>query len=186
MINEEKKRDYPLFLIDRSKPKNYPSDYVVCLDREVGFVAKVVHFTSNEMYSAFLDKFHNIENKELAGIYMPLKTGGLVLTVVDFLYFFEVNNDTKCRVHTLLKKALKKYIHAEVDRTPDIDNFGIENQIKQQKLTIERAKQNYGELIKRSSDNKEIADYQIALAEATLKTLENYRDSMKFFTISLN
>ncbi|MCL2597276.1 MAG: hypothetical protein FWD66_06410 [Paludibacter sp.] len=178
------KREYPLFLIDRTRSESYPSDYIVCLDREVGFVAQVVHFPKNEMYNAFLRKFENIENNELAGIHTPLKNGGLVLQIIDFLYYFEVKTETKNRVQVLLKKALKKYIHAEINRTPN-DDLGIENQIKQQKLTIERTKQNYNDLLQRANGDREIADYQIELAEAMLRTLEIYRDNVIFWDTNL-
>lgn len=180
------KRDYPLFLIDRSKSENYPTDYVVCLDREVGFIAKIVHLTTDLLYDAFLDSFNNIENKELSGVYMPLKKGGLVLQIVDFLYYFDVTNNVKSRIQVLLKKALKKYIHAEVDRTPKKNDLDIENQIKQQELTIERAMQNYDDLVMRSNGDRTIADYQIALAEATLETLKVFRDNQKYFVLNLN
>lgn len=174
------KRNYPLFLIDRSKTKNYPNDYITCLDREVGFVAKVVFFPADDAWREFLVGFSQIEHNELAGVKMRLKRGGLALQVVDFLYRFEVTNETKARVQVLLKKALKKYLHAEAERTPHND-LGIDDQIKQQKLTLERAVQNYDDLVARANGSRDLADYQISLQRETVRTLERFREMRAFF-----
>jgi len=179
------KREYPLFIIDRSKSETYPNDYIVCLDREVGFVAQVLHLPNDNLYSQFVDKFYNIENKEIAGVHKPLKKGGLILQVLDFLYYFEVKNETKNRIQVLLKKAFKKYMHAEVERTP-FDDLSIENQIKQQQLSVEHAKSNYEGLLRRTNGDKKHADYTIALAEATLESLKTLRDNQKLLNFNLN
>lgn len=169
------KRDYPLFLIDRSKAAAYPNDYIVCLDREVGFLAKVLFFPRDDIFREFVDRAGGIENRELAGFSMPLKKGGIALQIVDFMYYFEVTTETKSRVQVLLKKALKKYLHAEVSRTPH-DDLGIDSQIKQQRLTLERAVQGYDELLDRANGNRDVADYQIDLARETLRTLERFKE----------
>lgn len=179
-----KKREYPLFLIDRSKAANYPFDFIACFDRSVGFVARVVYLPSNEAYTEFLRKHDQIENSEFFSITFKFKQGGVILLAEDFLYHFELTKENLNRVQTLLKKALKKYLHAEADRTP-ADELSIDNQIKQQELTIERARQNYAELVNRANGDRSYADYQIALAEATLQTLKQYRDNMRIFS-SLN
>lgn len=173
------KRDYPLILIDRSKAA-YPNDYIVCLDREVGFVAKVVFFAKEDAWREFLALFKDIEHNELAGLTMHLKTGGVALQVVDYLYHFEVATETKSRVQVLLKKALKKYLHAEVERTP-LKSLGIEDQIKQQRLTLERALQSYDDLVERVNGSREIADYQIDLVRETIRTLERFKGMKAFF-----
>lgn len=174
------KREYPLFLIDRSKAKNYPNDYITCLDREVGFVAKVVFFPADDAWREFLAGFSQIEHNELAGVKMHLKRGGLALQVVDFLYHFEVTNQTKARVQVLLKKALKKYLHAEVERTPHND-LGIDDQIRHAKLTLERAIQNYDDLVARANGSRDLADYQISLQRETVRTLQRVRGMYAFF-----
>jgi hypothetical protein len=89
-------------------------------------------------------------------------------------------------VQTLLKKALKKFLHAEVERTPDLKDLDIDNQIIQQQLTIDRAKQMYDELVIRANGESKIADYKIALAEATLDTLKKFRDTQKYYFSALN
>ena len=177
------KREYPLFIIDRSKPAAYPSDFIVCLDRELGFVAKPVLLPTDELFNEFLKRSASIESSEYFSVKTKMKKGGIVLLAVDFLYFFEMTEKNKSRIEVLLKKAFKKYLHAEFDRTPS-DDLNIDNQIKQQRLTIERAKANYNELVLRSS--KENADYSIALAEATLETLESFKDNMNLFKVNLS
>jgi len=85
----------------------------------------------------------------------------------------------------LLKKSLKKHLHTEMDRVPcgDLD---IDNQIRQQQISIDRARANYSELVSRSGGDTQNADYIIALAEATLDTLKKFRDNQKYFYTVMN
>lgn len=174
------KRNYPLFLIDRTKSATYPFDFIACFDRTVGFVARVVYLPTDESYSEFIKKGIQIENSEYFAVTFRFRKGGVLLVAEDFMYSFELTSDNLARVQTLLKKALKKYLHTEADRTP-ADGLDVDNQIKQQQLTIERAKQNYDDLVSRANGDPTIADYQIALAEANLETLKKYRDNQKLF-----
>jgi len=177
------KRYYPLFMIDRSKPKSYPFDFISCFDTECGFVARVIPFTTDIAYDMFYKECQ--PSFDFMYIKSKFKKGGVILLIEGFLIpnFDLFNEKYHPRIKTLLKKALKKYLHAEVERTAHSD-LSIENQIKQQKLTIERAKSNYDALVSRSS--KQEADYNIALAEATLQTLVNFRDNQKYFIINSN
>lgn len=181
------KRNYPLILIDRSKPANYPNDYIVCLDREVGFVARVVPFFENHSLNLFIEKSKlNPDFDYISIIYkFRHREGGVILAIDDFLHNFEIEKKQKNRLKVLLKKALKKYLHAEVERTPK-DDLSIENQIKQQQLTVERAKSNYDDLLLRANGDKELADYQIALVEATLETLKVFKDNQNYLILNLN
>jgi 5S rRNA maturation endonuclease (ribonuclease M5) len=177
------KRNYPLITIDRSKHKTYPFDFITCNDNTVGFIARVVPFFDDIPYNEFLNKSKEVNDSQYTSITHKLKKGGIILVVEDFLYDFEWTGEIKARIRTLLKKALKKFLHAEVDRSLDA-NLSIEDQIKQQELTIEQAKHQYDQLVKRSLGNKSIADYQIALAEATLDTLKSFRDNQKFINLN--
>lgn len=177
------KRNYPLFTIDRSKHSSYPFDYITCYDQTVAFIARAIPFFEDQPFHEFLHQSKQIEGVESVSIVFKFKKGGLILAIEDFLYPFEWTGEIRARIKTLLKKALKKYLHAEVDRTP-YDDLGIDDQIKQQELTIERAKQNYEELVKRSLGDKKLADYQIALAEATLDSLKFVRDNKKFINLN--
>jgi hypothetical protein len=180
------KRDYPLFLIDRSCAASYPFPYIACFDRTVGFVARVVHFPADQQYHEFVRQASQIEHSQYLNVMFKAKRGGVILVCEDFLYDFPFNHENLKRIQTLLKKAMKKFLHAEVERTPDLKDLDIDNQILQQQLTVDRAKQMYDDLVRRANGSREIADYQIALAEATLETLRHYRDNQQYFTLNLN
>jgi len=176
------KRDYPLFLIDRSCATSYPFNFIVCFDKTVGFVARVVHFPADQQYFEFVKTASQIEHAEYMNVMFKAKRGGVILVCEDFLYHFELTPANLKRVQTLLKKALKKFLHAEVERTPDLKDLDIDNQIIQQQLTVERAKQMYDDLVRRANGDKKVVDYQIALAEATLETLKHFRDNQKIYS----
>ncbi len=178
------KRTYPLHIIDRSKNSSFPFDFVTCLHKTCGFVARVVHFKDGEKYKAFRETLKQIENHSLICVYQDLKQGGVVLQIEDYLFSFdETNTKQVSKVKSLLNRALKYYLHGEVKRTPK-GEFGVDKQIQQQELTIERAKNNYDALVAETS--KEQADYTIELAEATLETLKKFRDNIRYFDVNLN
>ena len=112
-----KKRDYPLFLIDRSKLPSYPFDYIACFDIEVGFVARVMRFADDVQYNEYITQSKQVTDSEYTSIVFRLDKGGLILVIEDFLYNVEWTNENKNRIKILLKKALKKYMHAEVKKT---------------------------------------------------------------------
>lgn len=182
--NPMNKRTYPLILIDRSCAASYPYIFVAVFDQTVGFVARVIYFFHDEQYNAWMQAVSGTE-KETFAYALPLKRGGVVLVIEDFFYEFDISKN-RSRISSLMKKAIKKVLHAEVDRTPNMKDIDIDNQILQQKMTIERAKANYDDLMHRSGDNPEVAKYQIALAEATLETLKKFRDNQKYFSLNLN
>lgn len=173
-----KKREYPLFLIDRSRNSGYPFDFIACFDREFGFVARVVRFKENAPYEAFLRQSENIHNIEMVSCAVPLGAGGVVLVIEDFLYHVEVTNEAVSRVQHLLKKATKKYLHAEAERTPH-GEYGIDEQVKLMELTVERAKRDRAALVARSSEAE--ATYNIALSEAVLDTLKREQAILQQF-----
>ena len=179
------KRDYPLFLIDRSKHESYPFDVVTCLNKTVGFVAKVIHMPTDMMYNEFVTQQKNVNSSEIIFDSFKARRGGVVILIIDFLHFFEWTKENQVRVRTLLKKGFKKFLHTEGDKTP-VGELSLDNQILQQELTIERAKQNYSDLVARANGDAAYADYQIALAEATLQTLKSFRDNQKFFILNMN
>lgn len=181
----EKKRNYPLFMIDRSKPASHPFDYIDCHDKTVGFVARVVYFPQSDAYAEFVEAQKKLPYSDCVTLSMPFRRGGVVLVIEDFMYSFEFTRDNQSRIKHLMKKALKKYLHAELERTP-VDDLGINAQIKQQQLTVERAEQNYPELLRRANGDRELSDYQIQLAKATLETLKQFKHNMEYFTQIMN
>ena len=178
------KREYPLFLIDRSKSENYPFDFICCADAEVGFIARVVPFFQNKPLEIFVEKCSENPDFEFTSTIYKFnnREGGVILVVEKFLHNFKLKNEQKQRIKVLLKKALKKYMHAESDRTAHND-LGIDNQIKQMELNLEHNLRNYDDLVKRA-ESKEYADYMINLTRATISTLKRYQDLFVFKTSS--
>lgn len=179
------KRDYPLFLIDRSKHQAFPYDYVTCMDKTVGFLAKVIHMPTDIMYNEFMTQQKNVSSGDVIFDSLKTRKGGIVILVIDFLYYFEWTKENQTRVKTLLKKGFKKFLHAELENTP-VGDLSIDDQIIQQELTIERAHAHYDDLVARANGDPKLADYQIALAEATLQTLKSFRDNQTFFSLNMN
>ncbi|MEG2122170.1 MAG: hypothetical protein RRZ64_08975 [Rikenellaceae bacterium] len=109
-------REYPAFIIDRSKrseASKYKYDYVVCTDKEVGFIAKVYKLPKST-WSDF-DKMIDAMPKDVADIKYCTHLShdsALVLEVVKYLYEPLYN---KSRLKPLLKKAIKAYIFGEAD-----------------------------------------------------------------------
>lgn len=148
------KRNYPLFIIDREVYDTPYSHYISCVDDECPFVIRVR--TVEELPA------------EHSGIY-ELK-GSLLFEVV------KLNDDADLgRVRSLFKKAIKKYMVAFSHRNYSDKELGIDNQIYQQELTIARAKRRYSDLLAQADGNKELADFAIRLAEATLESLKAYK-----------
>lgn len=174
-------REYPLFLIDRSKPESYPFDYVACFDKQVGFVARVVPFFKNDPLNIFLEKCKINPDFEYTSILHKFnnREGGVILVIEDFLHNFEFEKTQKERLKVLLKKAMKKYLHAQSDSTAHGD-YSIDNQIKQMRLNLEHAQNTYDDLVKRA-ESKEYADYLINITKEIIKTLEWCRDTIYSF-----
>ncbi len=169
------KRNYPLILIDDRRDEKYPYDFVTVLDDTVGFVARVVSFFDEQRYREALEVYKKSENAKNLFLQKDFKNGGLVLEVLEFFDSeLEFTSKNSQRIRSLLKRAMKKYLFGAMESSvkPD-DELGIDNQIIQQKLTIQRAKSNYSELLRRAEGNRDLADFQIKIAEATLRTLES-------------
>lgn len=180
------KRDFPLFLIDRSKPESHPFDYLVCNDKQYAFIARFVHLPDRRLFAEFIDKIKQIPESETMHLAFPYRNGGgLIMVIEEFYYDFEFTAEARSRIAHLLKKGIKKYMHAEVNRTPHSD-LSIDNQIKQQELTIEHTKSNYANLLARCNGDKVYADYQIALAKATLDSLKAYKNSQEYVKLIMN
>lgn len=171
------RRDYPLFTIDRTKAPGYPFDYITCYDREVGFIARVVVLPTNIAFDEFMLRSSAVENNEISTYMERFKRGGIAVVISDFFYNFDINTKTKSRIQALLKKGTKKYLTATFERELNWD-FSIDDQIKQQELTIERNKANFDALLARATD-RETAIYTMKIAEETLNTLKKYKELMQ-------
>ena len=170
------RNNFPLFLVDRSKHEKHPFDFVICTDPDVGFIARVIEFTEENKFVKFLDEFHNKQDSDIAGTYLATRNGGIAMVVEEFFYDFEVNETTRRRIISMLKRGFKKFLYGELVRTP-ADDLGIDNQIKQQQLTVERAEANFSQLLERTHGNEEEARYQIDLSKSILKSLHKLKSA---------
>ena len=79
-------------------------------------------------------------------------------------------------VKSLVRKAAKKYLLGFRDENYKGKDLSLENQIYQQKLTIEHNKRNYARLVEQAGGNEELAKFNIALAQATLESLYKLKE----------
>lgn len=167
-------KEYPLFIIDRnrrSRDANHQFDYLVCLDREVGFVAKVVLF-KREAYEAYLKSISSSEDIQVGQCSMWLKGGvaGLVIVIVDYMQYFDWNAQTQARISSLLKKGLKKYLHAEVLTVTSSKEFSIDNQVKVLEDISKDLKAGYEKMVNHMGEDN--AKFYIGCVEKSIESIK--------------
>lgn len=168
---QNKKRNYPLFIIDRTMTDAYPNEYVVCLDKELGFIAKAFSVGDDEAFELIEDSFDIFKYRG--------KSNNIVLKIEDYLYDVNLSNEQKQRVKTLLKKAFKKLMHV-IEEIFDTENdFSIKNQIALLRETQQHNQNNYLKMVEKNG--KETTDYAFKLLEATIKTLEEQQEIQNMF-----
>jgi hypothetical protein len=113
-----KSEGVPIILIDRNRTENHPYDYVVNLDKKIGFVGKIIHIPQKEVYIDFILNFEANENAEIYGAHTSFLEGGVVLQVEKFLceiYSKEpltFDEKMKERLKKAFKRTLNKYIYS--------------------------------------------------------------------------
>ena len=105
----QRNKNFPLFIIDRSKPESYPFDFIVCTHPKYGFVAKIIIYNTNHAYYDFIDKSNDLEIKQDL-VLKKMKQGGLVLQIESFFSEFEKNESNLKKIYWFANKALSKYI----------------------------------------------------------------------------
>lgn len=104
-------KDYPAFIIDRSRrseASRFTDDFIVCTDKEVGFIARVYKIAKSRRS----EMAANMEAE-------PSPYKYLAATVGESLVVLEVVRMTNepvahiNRLPPLMKKALKAYLHGE-------------------------------------------------------------------------
>jgi hypothetical protein len=168
---EKKKRNYPLFIIDRTMTDNYPNEYVVCLDKEVGFIAKAFAVNDNNAFNLIEDSFDIFKFRG--------QNSNIVLKIEDYLYDCNLTNEQKQRVKTLLKKGFKKLMHIIENIFDTEDDLSIKNQIALLRETQQHNKNNYLKMVEKNG--KETTDYAFNLLDATIQTLEEQQEIQKIF-----
>ena len=119
-------KDYPAFIIDRSRrseASRFTDDFVVCTDKEVGFIARVYTVPKSRRAEVAA----RLDAPEGKNRYMAAVAGEtvVVLEIVRMLYepVAHIN-----RLPPLMKKALKAYMHGEAE-TVRRDGLPYDNQI---------------------------------------------------------
>lgn len=103
------RRQYPAYIIDRSRrsaASRFSDDFVVCPDKECGFIArvyKVARSRRDETLAA-------LAASSATYVYKTFGDATVVLEIVHFLYAPTAH---KSRVSALVNKALKAYIYGE-------------------------------------------------------------------------
>lgn len=107
-------REYPSFIIDRSRrseASRFSDDFVVCPDKEVGFIARVYKLPKSRRRE-FEKSLEGLTESEIDHRYIFTVIGEAicVLEVVRMLYepVAHIN-----RLRPLMKKAMKAYLHGE-------------------------------------------------------------------------
>ncbi len=153
------KRQYPLFIIDKTVTEGFPYHHIAVMGEEP-FVMRV-------------RLLENLNDYTPTGSFLlhPLHKGAILFEVVS-------TNYNSPKIQSLLKKAAKKYLLGYRDENYKDKDLNIDNQIYQQKLTIEHNKRNYHRLVAQAGGNEELAKFNIALAQATLESLYKVKEMM--------
>lgn len=103
------KREYPAFIIDRSRQSaasRTTDDFVVCTDREVGFIARVYRVPKSRR-EEFLEEWAADESR------YAIRTIGDVVVVLEVVQMLHEPVAHYNRLPPLMRKALKSYIYGE-------------------------------------------------------------------------
>lgn len=110
-------KNYPAFIIDRSRrseASRFTDDFVVCTDKEMGFIARV-YTLPRSRWSEFREVYDALDEQTQERRYMfaSIRNGEahIVLEVERMLYEPIAN---WARLKPLLKKAMKAYLYGEI------------------------------------------------------------------------
>lgn len=151
------KRNYPLFIIDKTTSESFPYHHIAVMG-ETPFVVRV-------------QLIRNIKEHipSPMGYIIPLSSGGALFEIIS-------NVEDPGVLQSLLKKAAKKYMLGYKTDNYKGKDLSLDNQIHQQKLTIEHNKRNYAKLVEQAGGDESLAKYNIALAQATLESLYKLKE----------
>jgi len=114
------RKQYPTFIIDRSRrseASRFTDDFVVCPDKEVGFIARV-YAVPKSRRDEFYGMIEAIPEQERDNKYyiVTVHNSMVVLEIVEMLYtpIMHIN-----RLRPLMKKAIRAYLYGEVAAIQD-------------------------------------------------------------------
>lgn len=117
-------KDYPAFIIDRSRrseASRHSDDFVVCTDKEVGFIARIYKVAKSRR-AEFARGWLSDPDKFL------VKTIGETIVVMEIVRFLYEPVAHVNRVPPLMKKAMKAYLYGEAQAV-SADGNDIDRQI---------------------------------------------------------
>ena len=124
-------KNYPAFIIDRSRrseASRFADDFVVCTDKEMGFIARVYTLPRSRWakFREVYDALSDVE-QERRYIFASIRNGEahIVMEVERMLYEPVANWS---RIKPLLKKAMKAYLYGEAKEVSG-DGRAIDKQI---------------------------------------------------------
>lgn len=104
-----KKREYPQFIIDRSRQSaasRATDDFIVCTDREVGFIARAYRVPKSRR-EEFIKEWVANESR------YAVRTIGDVVVVLEVVKMLHEPVAHYNRLPPLMRKALRSYIYGE-------------------------------------------------------------------------
>ena len=155
------KRNHPLFIIDKTTSEGFPYHHIAVMG-ETPFVVRA-------------QLIRNIKEHILSptDYIIPLSSGGVLFEIIS-------NVEDPRVLQSLLKKAAKKYMLGYKTDNYKGKDLSLNNQIHQQKLTIEHNKRNYAKLVEQAGGDDSLAKYNIALAQATLDSLYKLKELREY------
>lgn len=124
-------KQYPAFIIDRSRrseASRFADDFVVCTDKEMGFIARV-YTLPRSRWGKFREVYDALSEEEQGRryIFASIRDGEahIVMEVERMLYEPIANWS---RLKPLLKKAMKAYLYGEAKEVSG-DGRAIDKQI---------------------------------------------------------
>ena len=124
-------KNYPAFIIDRSRrseASRFSDDFVVCTDKEMGFIARV-YTLPRSRWEAFRERYDMLDDalRERKFYFASIRNGEAHLVMeVERMIYEPIANWS--RLKPLLKKAMKAYIYGEAQEIKG-DGRAIDAQI---------------------------------------------------------
>lgn len=163
-------RDYPAFIIDRSRrsaASRFTDDFIVCPDKEVGFIARV-YTVRQSRRAEFEQMLGALSAQERDNKYYVVSIGTAiaVLEVVRMLYepVAHIN-----RLRPLMKKAMKAYLYGEVKEVAG-EGAPYDLQIGAVKDVLRTMQAQYDSMV--DANGKEATDRLIKAMRGAAESLE--------------
>ncbi len=168
-------RNYPLFVIDRSRRSKTPAhqhDYIVCLDKKAGYIGRII-LLERVAFDELKSRVEKIEGSEYSHYFKLLASQkkGLVLLVEELLNPSDFSTSDNKRLKSLLKRGIDKYLYAEVAEVVKSEQISIEYQIKVQQDILKDLQAGYSKL--EAHMGSRLANQYISCVKATINILNN-------------